>query len=101
MRARQLRHNGVRMSVEDWAEELDMTYSGLWRRLRAGWPVRDALTLPKWQGQSLEKRKSKVPKKCWCPFCGEASDTMDFCDARCMVEYWRDCRREMPHEVTR
>lgn len=39
-------HNGVTQSLTDWAHEVGVSLSGLWRRLQRGWSIERALTTP-------------------------------------------------------
>jgi hypothetical protein len=49
---------------------------------------------------SSEFAALSAPEIDHCPWCGEGDTGGDFCDHRCRREYWADCKREMPHEVT-
>lgn len=51
-----LTHEGRTQSMKQWADELGMDHTTLWRRLAYGWPVERALTEP----VHTEKRKKGV-----------------------------------------
>ena len=51
-------YNGVTRTVTEWAEFLGMSYSTLWKRIKAGWNIKDVLTSPI-SGTTLDERKNR------------------------------------------
>jgi hypothetical protein len=45
-RNRIIEYNGIKKTIAEWADEIGITYSALYGRLRRGWTVVDALTKP-------------------------------------------------------
>ena len=52
---RKLSHNGITHTVTEWAELLHMSPETLRTRLRLGWPISDALTIPVKQKKAVQK----------------------------------------------
>jgi hypothetical protein len=45
-RARRITHNGITLTIAEWAQLLGIHPESLRSRLSRSWPLRDALTLP-------------------------------------------------------
>lgn len=41
-----IEHNGERMILARWAEKLDVKPNDIWRRIKRGWSIRDAIEVP-------------------------------------------------------
>ena len=41
-----LTHNGKTQTIKQWSKELDIKYNTLFMRIRNGWKIKDALTIP-------------------------------------------------------
>ncbi len=54
--SRMLTLNGRTQSMQQWADEIQMDTSTIWRRLHSGWPVERALTEP----VHIEKRSRRL-----------------------------------------
>ena len=54
---------GKRQPLSAWAEELGITWLSLLSRLETGWPVEEALTLPKGSQLPDSQRQALTPKQ--------------------------------------
>lgn len=51
----QLEHDGVTMNMSQWEEKLGLAQGAIYHRLKAGWPVADAVTK-----KSRERRQTQL-----------------------------------------
>lgn len=52
--SRILDHNGLSLTLTEWAERIGISVQALWGRLKKGWQLKDALTREKKNGQDYK-----------------------------------------------
>ncbi len=55
---RKIRFGGVKLTIAAWAERMGMDRRVLWKRLKAGWSLERALTIPKAAREPSDARRA-------------------------------------------